>query len=117
MEDLMYILELGFSGSDLSRAIILAFFIAIMFSHNRSIWTLGAGGLLIDRIMWPLVEQSLSGAEPGTVMESFTSIIGALGDDLGVYVIRYLGIVIMIGLFREARVRLHHMMPAKKAAA
>ena len=117
MQDLNYIISLGFSGADIPRALILAFFLAMVFTQKKSIWTLGLVALLIDRVAWPVVEQATSAAGIGVVFSSLVAMINSFVDDLGVYVVRYLGLVIMIGLFREARVRLHHMAPAKKVHA
>lgn len=117
MEDLTYILSLGFSNADLPRALILSFFLAMIFGGTRTIWTLGVFALVLDRVFWPLIEQAASGADAATVFTSFGAMLGAIVDDLGVYVVRYMGLVIMIGLFIEGRKRIHQLAPAKKAHA
>ena len=116
MQDLSYILSLGFTPADLPRALILAFFLAMIFGGKRTIWTLGLAALLIDRALWPLIEQATSGAGAATVFASLTALISTFIDDLCVYAVRYMGLVVMIGLFIEARKRLHQIVPAPKKA-
>ena len=116
MEDLSYILSLGFTPADLPRALILSFFLAMIFGGKRTIWVLGLIALFIDQAIWPLVEQASSGAGAGTVFASLTAMFGRLFEDLGIDVVRYMGLVVMIGLFIEGRKRLHHAAPSGKKA-
>jgi len=62
MEDLNYIISLGFSGADIPRAVIVAFFMSMLFAPRISTWRLGFGALAVDRIVWPLVAQAAAGA-------------------------------------------------------
>lgn len=117
MDDLQYILGIGFSGTDIARAFVLAFFLALVVGAKRSIWLLGLIALVIDRLVWPIAQQAGSGAGIHTIYAS----IGALGqtfvDDLGLYLVRYLGLVIMIGVFRKFRSQVQGVAAPKKAAA
>lgn len=116
MQDLTYILSLGFTGDDLPRALIVAFFLAMIFGGKRSIWILGLFALLIDRAALPVLEQAASGGGISAALEQASTLIGTFFDYLGVYVVRYIGLVVMIGLFIEARKRLHQLAPTPKKA-
>jgi len=116
MEDLQYIVNLGFSGTDLPRAVALSFLLAMFLKKHGNIWRMALIALVIDRIIWPIVAMSFS-AEIQSVYAS----IGALGktffNDLGIYVVRYVGLVTMIALFAWARRQVHKMAPKKPKPA
>lgn len=116
MEDLSYIIGIGFSGADLPRALVLSFFLAVLFAHRRSIWVLGFAALIIDRIVWPIIEQAAAGAGLHTIYATIAAMVENFPVDLGVYVVRYIGLTVLIGLFALLRVRLHSMAAQKKAA-
>ncbi len=116
MEDLSYIIGLGFSGADISRALIISFFMAMLFANQNSIWKLGFGALAIDKLVWPLIGQAAAGAGFDAVIGSVQGIIASLGDDLGVYMVRYFGLTVLICLFAAGRSHLHALAPAKAAA-
>ena len=115
MEDLKDIISLGFSGADVARALILAFALAILPRKKRSSWFLGAIALVIDRLIWPIAGMSIAGADIHSIYAS----IGALGktfiDDLGLYVVRYLGLVVMIASFMAFRAKLNEKVAPPKA--
>lgn len=119
MQDLIDILSLGFSGADVIRALIIAFALAILPRKKRSSWFLGAVALFIDRLVWPIAGMGLAGSGIHSIYAS----IGALGktfvDDIGLYVVRYLGLVVMIAFFMAMRAKLHHRLepPKTKPAA
>lgn len=113
MEDLQYIIGLGFSGADLPRAVILSFFVAMLLRKDANIWKIGLFVLFLDRILWPLVTLGASGAGFEIVSASISAMFKTFIDDLGIYIIRYLGIVIMIGGFRWVRARIHMFAPRK----
>ena len=117
MEDLSYIVSLGFSGADIPRALIISFFVAMLFAPRRSVWQLGLGALMFDKVAWPLIAQSFAGADPGALFGSFFALFETFFDDLGVYLVRYVGLTILIAAFAAARERLHQLAPTKKAHA
>lgn len=118
MEDLRHIVSLGFSGSDIVRAVLIAFAFAIIIGKRRSAWTLGAIALVIDRVIWPVAGMAFAGAENASIWGALGGLGKTFVDDLGVYVVRYLGLVIMIALFISMRAGLHtRLSPPKKAAA
>lgn len=115
MEDLRNIIALGFSGADIARALIIAFTLAILPRKKRSSWFLGAIAIVVDRLIWPIAGMALAGAGIHSIYAS----IGALGktfiDDLGLYVVRYLGLVVMIAAFLAMRANLHTRLSPPKA--
>lgn len=112
MEDLNYIVSLGFSGGDLPRAIILSFLFAMAARKEGNIWRLGLYALIIDRAIWPLIAMAATGADIHSIYASIGALFKTFFDDLGIYIVRYAGIVSMIGAFRWARSRMHR--PATK---
>lgn len=118
MEDLKHIVALGFSGSDVAQALLITFTIAIILKRRRSAWFLGAIALLVDRIVFPIGGMAAAGADIHSIYAS----IGALGktfvDDLGLYVVRYVGLVMLIAAFTAMRSGLQtKLSPPKEAAA
>lgn len=115
MQDLKDIISLGFSGADIAPALIIAFTLAILPHKKRSSWFLGAIAILIDRLVWPITGMALAGSNIHSIYAS----IGALGktfvDDLGLYVVRYLGLVVMIAFFTAMRANLHDKLSPPKA--
>jgi hypothetical protein len=116
MEDLTYILGLGFSGADVWRAIIIAFFVAMIAGKKRSVWFMGLVALLADRIVWPIVGMALSGSDIQSIYASIGAITQTFVDDLGLYAVRYLGLTIMIAGFVASRSKIHTIAPAGKKA-
>lgn len=120
MDDLVNIINLGFSGSDIWRGVICAFFTAMLVNKKAGVWGMGGVALLIDRLVWPVAEQSFLGAEPETLIASVSGVFETLPDNAGLYLVRYLGLVVMISVFLQLRKRLHGdgaSQPAKKPAA
>jgi hypothetical protein len=118
MEDLKEIIALGFSGSDVAQALFITFTIAIILKRRRSAWFLGAVALLIDRLVFPISGMGLAGANIHSIYAS----IGAMGetfvDDLGLYAVRYVGLVILIAAFTGMRSGLQaKLAPPKEAHA
>jgi hypothetical protein len=115
MQDLNYILGIGFSGADVWRAIIIAFFVAMLLGKKHSAWFVAGVALSIDRIVWPISGMAMSGSD----IQSIYASIGALGatfiDDLGLYAVRYVGLAVLIAAFMGLRTRIHAIAPAKAA--
>lgn len=117
MDDLEYIIGIGFSGGDLPRAVILAFLFAMFARKDTNVWTYALFALLIDRIAWPIAAMSASGAEWDTVLASIGAMFKTFVDDLGLYFVRYMGLVLMILVFMWARYSIHRALPGKAAHA
>lgn len=113
MQDLQYIIGIGFSGADLPRAVILAFLFAMFAKRNTNIWQVGLLALLIDRTVWPIAEMGASGADIQAIYASIGALFQTAVDDLGIYIVRYIGLVLMIGGFRWLRSSIHGMGPRK----
>lgn len=114
MEDLSYILGLGFSGTDVWRALIVAFFLAMLAGRKRSVWLLGFVALVVDRAVWPIIEMGLSGSGLHSIYASIAALGRTFIDDLGLYVVRYLGLTVMIAGFAALRAKIHAMAPSRK---
>ena len=114
MKDLHYIVGIGFSGADIWRAIIIAFFLAMLAGRKRSVWLVGLAALGLDQFIWPIIAMGVSGAN----LQSIYGAIAGRGEtfirDLGLYLVRYLGLTIMIATFAAGRARLHQIMPKGK---
>ena len=118
MEDLKDIISLGFSGGDVIRAFLITFAIAIIVRKKRSSWFLGAIALIIDRLIWPIAGMGLAGSDIQSIYASIAALGKTFVDDLGVYVVRYVGLTMMIALFVFLRSNLHARLdPPKEAAA
>ena len=107
MEDLGYILNLGFSGTDVWRAVTLSFVLGMFVSRKRPIYVLAFWALIIDRVIWPIGAQASAGAELHTIYASIGALFQTFVDDIGLYLVRYLGIITMMGIFVFMRMRIH----------
>ncbi len=107
MEDLSYIIGLGFSGSDIWRAIIISFFAAMLVRKQRKAYTLTLWALLVDRCIWPLMDMAFSGASDEAVGASMAAMVETFTTDLGLYVVRYAGLFVLINIFALMRRRVH----------
>ena len=107
MEDLSYIIGLGFSGTDIWRAIYIGFFAAMLVNKKRNIAVMAFWALLVDRCLWPLTHMALSGATQSSISASFNAMIETLSLDLGLYVVRYAGLMFIMFLFISIRKRIH----------
>ncbi|WP_425409543.1 hypothetical protein [Hyphococcus sp.] len=116
MQDLQYIIGIGFSGADLPRAIILAFLFAMFAKGEQNLWKIGLLALLIDRTVWPIAAMGSSGADIQSIYAAIGGMAKSLKDDLGIYIVRYIGLVMMIGGFRWLRSSIHGF-PGKAATA
>ena len=117
MEDLNYIVGIGFSGADITRAVILAFFVAMLAGTKRSVWYVAAIALLLDRLAWPVISMATAGHDFNAISGAYIGMAQSLVDDLGFYVVRYLGLAVLIGAFRWLRESVHRFGPPRKKAA
>jgi len=115
MEDLKEIILLGFSGTDVAQALVLTFTIAILLKKKRSAWFLGALALLIDRIVFPIGGMAAAGADIHSIYASIGAMGKTLIDDLGLYAVRYVGLVVLIAFFTAMRSGLHAKLAPPKA--
>lgn len=116
MKDLDYIISLGFSGADVAPAVLIAFMMAIFARKEAPIWKMALIALAADRVLWPIVGQAMAGAGIHTIYASIGALFTTFPSNIGVYVVRFFGLLVMIALFVAARQRLHKMAPSKKAA-
>jgi hypothetical protein len=111
MQDLNYILGIGFSGADVWRAIIIAFFAAMLFGKKHGVWLIAAVALFVDRIVWPITGMALSGSDIQSIYASIGALASTFVDDLGLYAVRYVGLAILIAASLGLRTRIHAMAP------
>lgn len=117
MEDLKYIVSLGFSGADVMPAIIIAFFMAMFVRKGAPVWKMALIALAADRLVWPIIDQAMAGADIHTIYASIGAMVKSFPTDLGVYVVRFFGLLVMIAAFVALRFKIHEMKPRKAAAA
>lgn len=117
MEDLQYIIGIGFSGADLVRAVVLSFLFAMFAKRDTNIWHFALFALLIDRTVWPIASMASSGADFPSILASVKALFTTFLDDLGIYIVRYLGLVVMINGFIAMRAGIHKMLPGKSSHA
>ena len=115
MADLQYIIGLGFSGADFPRALILTFLLAMFIKKDTNIWKVGLLALFIDKGVWPILAMATTGAGGDVIYASVAALFQTFLNDIGIYIVRYMGLVLMIGGFRWGRQQLHELVPAKKS--
>jgi len=116
MEDLKYIVALGFSGTDVLPAIVIAFFAAMFVKNGAPVWRIALLALILDRLVWPVASQALSGVGIHTIYATIGGFFTTFFDNLGVFVVRFFGLVVMIGSFVLARQQIHKLAPPPKKA-
>lgn len=113
MDDLNYILGIGFSGADVWRALVIAFFLAMLLGKKHGTWFIAGVALLIDRLVWPISGMAISGSDIQSIYASIGALFSTFIDDLGLYAVRYVGLAVLIAAFIGMRARIHAMAPAK----
>lgn len=113
MEDLNYIISLGFSGADVFPAILIAFLLAMFVRKDAPVWRMALFALVLDRVLWPIIGQAIAGAGIHTIYASIAALFTSFPSNIGVYVVRFFGLLVMIALFVGARQRIHKMTPKK----
>ncbi len=117
VEDLQYIISLGFSGADVWRGVVIAFFAAMITTRQSHVWKMGLIAFAIDRLIWPIAGMGMAGAELNSIYASIGAMAQTFSDDLGIYVVRYLGLCLMMSVIVSARRRIHHASPPKTKQA
>ena len=74
---------------------------------------------VIDRFIWPIAGMAASGSDIHAIYASVGGLVVTFPDDLGIYLVRYLGLCLMMSGFIALRRRIHKVKPAasKQAAA
>lgn len=115
MDDLQYILNIGFAGSDFWRAIWIGLAASLIATRKFRPWKVGILAFTVDRI-WPYYSMHLHGYEFDAIWASVWAAIMTLPQDITFYIIRYLGILGLVYLGYNLR-RLLHGGPAAKPGA
>ncbi|MEM6414126.1 MAG: hypothetical protein AAF720_05660 [Pseudomonadota bacterium] len=111
MDDLSYIVGLGFSGDDVPRAIIISLVMAVVFATRHPVWKVGIAALFVDHVIWALVSQAAAGAGTDTIVMSLRAMVQTFTDDLGYYLVRFFGLTVLISIFAGARHKLYVLAP------
>ncbi|MBT8471411.1 MAG: hypothetical protein HKN14_02860 [Marinicaulis sp.] len=117
MQDLQYIIGIGFTAADLPRAILIAFLFAMFAKKSTNIWLVAFYALVIDRTIWPITGMASSGADIQSIYASIAALFKTFLDDLGIYIVRYVGLVVMIKGFVWLRTSVNKFAPKKSKAA
>jgi hypothetical protein len=81
------------------------------------IWRIAILALFVDRLVWPVMSQALAGVEIHTIYGTIGGFFTSFIDNLGIFVVRFFGLVLMIGGFVLLRQKLHKLVPPPKKAA
>ena len=117
MQDLQYILGIGFSASDITRTIFISFIFAMFARKKSNLWYLALIALGFDRVVWPIIGMASTGAELQTIYASLGAMVKTFTDDLGIYIVRYLGLFVMINSFIWVRLRVNPVAAKKTVPA
>lgn len=116
MQDLAYLFSIGFSGSDLVRALWLGLIASLFASRKLRAWKVTIFAFLIDQL-WPFFAMRMAGAEMDIVWSSAAATVLSVPENAAYYVIRYLGFMGLIYAGYHIRRFLHHGRPDGDASA
>jgi len=106
MDDLAYILGLGFTPADAARAISIALFCSLFMRQYVESWRFAAIAFSTDRV-WAIVSMAFAGHDAGAVASAFFANIMAIPSDLGIYAVRFVGIFLAVSVGFGLRSTLH----------
>ncbi|MEM1409258.1 MAG: hypothetical protein AAGG79_00760 [Pseudomonadota bacterium] len=113
MEQLLYVLSLGFSGSDAARAAMLLLIGALFVTKRFRPWRMTLLLLFID-VVWPYAALTFQGAGAGTLEAALKSPMNIHEDAVVGFLVRAAGFyVILRGTFSLRR-RLQETFPEKQ---
>ncbi len=110
MEDLQYIFNIGFAGSDFWRALWVGLLASLIATRNFRPWKVGILAFLLDRL-WPYYGMHQSGHENDAIWAAMWATLMAIPQDITFYVVRYLGILGLVYLGYNIRKFLHENAP------
>ncbi len=106
MEDLHYIFNIGFAGSDFWRALWIGLLASLVASRKFRPWRVTILAFMLDRL-WPYFGMYRAGYDQDTILAAFWSTLMSIPNDLTFYLIRYLGILGLVYLGYNLRKALH----------
>ncbi|MEO0880982.1 MAG: hypothetical protein AAFY22_14870, partial [Pseudomonadota bacterium] len=83
---------------------------------KRPVWRLCLWGLILDQAIWPIAAQASAGADIHSIYASIGALFTTFLDNVGIYIVRYAGILAMAALFFAIRSKAAGR-PAVKAPA
>lgn len=116
MQELAYLFSIGFSGSDLTRALWIGLVASLFASKRLPAWKVTILAFIIDRI-WPFIGMRIAGTEPDVIWNSVISTFLSAPDDAAYYLIRYLGFLGLIYLGYNVRRLVHNLGPSRENSA
>ncbi|GGD01973.1 hypothetical protein [Aquisalinus flavus] len=116
MQDLAYLFSIGFSGSDLTRALWIGLLFSLLASRRFPAWRVTIFAFVLDRV-WPFLAMSFAGAGNDIVFDSVIATILRVPDDAAYYIIRYLGLMGLIYFGYHVRRFLHTGKPQEPTNA
>jgi len=115
MDALLYLLSLGFSGTDLKRALGLVVLGSLFVSNRFAPWKMTLLLLVVDQL-WPFVSVLRSGAGMGVVVDTLVGYGAHWQDNLVGLMVRWTGFYVLIRGMFSIRRRLHNVLPEEKNA-
>ncbi|MEM8986337.1 MAG: hypothetical protein AAGC95_06390 [Pseudomonadota bacterium] len=106
MEDLNYIVGMGFTSADGIRAVIIALIVSQMMQKYAQVWTYTGIAFGFDRML-PFLLMITDGRDLGYVGDRFWDMVMGMPEDLGVLSIRFMGMMIIISLGFAGRSAIH----------
>ena len=106
MEDLQYIFNIGFAGSDFWRALWIGLLASQLATRKFRPWKVGILAFFFDRA-WPYYSMHLHGYETEAIWAAFWATLMAIPQDITYYVVRYLGILGLVYLGYNIRRIIH----------
>lgn len=110
MPDLLHVLELAFSGSDLTRALWLAPLASLFCRPSFEPIAMAVPLFLLDRL-WPYVGMAFYGYDLPTITAAFTWQVTTLPEDSLMLAARFAGLFTLVGLGYALRRGLHRLVP------
>lgn len=110
MQDLSYLFSIGFSGSDVARALWIGLVASLIASRKLKPWRVTLVAFALDCI-WPFIGMQLAGAAPMAIVQAAIAAILAIPQNAAYYAIRYLGFLAMVYGGFNLRLLLHARAP------
>lgn len=110
MDELHNIFSLGFSGSDLWRALWIGLLASLLATRRFRPWKVGILAFFFDRA-WPYYMMWTSGYEGDVISAAVVAAVQAIPLDIAYYMVRYLGILGLVYFGFNLRIFIHAKPP------
>lgn len=95
MDELLYVISLGFSGSDVGRAMLLVLIGALFVTRRFLPWKMTLVVLVIDQA-WPYLSLLAETGNHALVAQSFRGQMMRWEDNLAPFLVRWAGLYILL---------------------